>query len=140
MKVILLTDVKGVGRRNEIKLVADGYGRNFLLARKLADLATPENIKNNELRVKSYELRGDKNETEIKKRLEELSGKTFEIKRKSNEQGTLFDSLDKNEIAELLNINPELINLEHPIKHVGAHTIELVHGETRASVTVFIQH
>jgi len=133
-----LSDVKGVGRKHEIKNVADGYGNNYLLAKRLAELATAQAVKDNELRIKNYELRKGRDIEGIKNKLTELDSKTFEIKRLANEQGTLFDSLDKKEIAELLKINPDWIILEHPLKHTGAHTIELVHADVKANVIIKI--
>ena len=139
MQVILLKDVKGVGKRYEVKNVADGYGRNFLFAQKLAELATPEAVKINEARIKNYALAKALHGEDAKKKLEELNGKTFEIKRKSNEQGTLFDSLDKREIAVLLGVDLAWLNLEYPIKHAGRHTIELTHADLKSTVTIDVQ-
>ena len=140
MKVIFLSDVKGVGKAYEVKNVADGYGRNFLLARKLAQLATPEALSRKNSRIKIHDSRKERDETKIKAILENLNGNFFEVKRKANEQGTLFDSLDKKEIAEILKIDPDWINLDHPIKHAGNHTVELSAQGAKSSVTIDIQN
>ncbi|HEY9583133.1 MAG TPA: 50S ribosomal protein L9 [Candidatus Paceibacterota bacterium] len=139
MKVIFLKDVKGVGKRMDVKDVADGYARNFLLANKLAEIATPPAIKNNELRVKNNELGKARSMEDINKRFGELKDKNFIVKRKANEQGTLFDSLDKQEIAEMLKLDSSYINLEHAIKHAGVHTIELAHEKLTSNLTIDIQ-
>ena len=139
MKIILLSDIKGVGKKYDIKNVSDGYARNFLFAQKLAELATPSALKNLELRILNYQASKEKSETETRDIIKNLEGKTFEIKRRANEQGTLFDSLDIHEIAELLKINEKWITFEHPIKHAGVHTLDIVHNETKSQVTIDIK-
>src|SRR3989344_6047848 len=140
MKVILIQDVKNLGQRYALKDVSSGYARNFLFVHKLADPATPRALKENELRVKNHKFGKEKEKINIKKRLEELDNKTIEIKRRANEQGTLFDSLDARELGDLLKINPDWINLEHPIKHIGTHVVELLHDDIKTNTNIDIQN
>ncbi|HEY4504805.1 MAG TPA: 50S ribosomal protein L9 [Candidatus Paceibacterota bacterium] len=136
MKVIFLKDVSGIGKRGEVKNVADGYARNFLIANGLVEIATETTIKNNEVRIRSLELIKEKKGMEAEQTIRDLAGKTFEVTRKANEQGTLFDSFDASEIAEFIKINIKWIKLDHPIKHIGAHTVGLEYGNSKANVTV----
>ena len=77
MKVIFLKDVSGIGKRGEVKNVADGYARNFLIANGLVEIATETTIKNNEVRIRSLELikekKGNGGRTDYKR----LSGKNI---------------------------------------------------------------
>ena len=139
MKVIMLADVKGVGKRMEVKNVSDGYARNFLLPKKLAEMATVNGLKHVEMRAKDLAGKKERTEKELQELINSVTGKTFETSRKANEHGTLFDSMDKNEIAELVGIDADLIKLDHPIKHAGAHTIDISHGNASSSFTLLIK-
>src|SRR3989344_3457757 len=106
MKVILLQDIKNLGRRYEIKNVSDGYARNFLIPQKLVEPATPENLKRTETK-----------QATLKKELEELRTKLEEIKQagaivfkvKTGERGEVFSSVTDLEIKEkLIEEYPEL--------------------------------
>ena len=121
MKVILLKDIKGVGKRFEEKEISDGYANNFLIPKKLvmslsdASIASVKNLKEQEKRVQ--EKRGEMMSQSISK-LKDVKLTTF---MKANENGSLFSSLNKKKISELLKkegieIDPEHIKLEEPIK------------------------
>lgn len=131
MKIILLSDIANLGKRNEIKDVSDGYGRNFLLARKLAVLATPSAIKELESRKKRDEAEKENKKKEIEALFEKIKDKIITIKEKANEKGELFGSVDKEKILEAVKnegfegIKEEYIKLEKPLKSTGEHKIEL---------------
>jgi large subunit ribosomal protein L9 len=128
MKVILLKDVKGVGRKNEIKDVADGYGRNFLIAGKLAVPADEKGMK----------IKGaiDAKEASERARLEAIAKKfsdsPLEFTIKTGEGGSVFGSVSKRDVEEALKvrgINEGEIILEHPIKSTGEHKVKLDLGK-----------
>ena len=137
MKILLLQDVKAIGRKGEIKNVADGYALNNLLPRKVAVMATPDV-------VKKYEIeQAQKNEeTKIQKELAEktfadLATKTVTIKANASDKGHLFASIHAPEIMMALKqqhnvaLNTDWIELKQPIKEVGMHKLKLnAHGIT----------
>ena len=100
MKVIFLKDVPRVGKRNEIKVVNDGYASNFLLPNKLAIIATDQAVKNLELKQKSIIVEREIEENLLLRNLKELEGKVIHLKGKANDKGHLFSSFHKKEIIE----------------------------------------
>lgn len=129
MKIILLKDVKKIGRKYEVKEVADGYALNLLIPKGLALPATPGNLKNMESQ-RSADLNDvAKTEAELQKALADIKGISIEIAGKVNDKGHLFAGIHKEQIAESvrrekgINIDSQMIILEHPIKEVGEHVI-----------------
>ncbi|KKW34745.1 MAG: 50S ribosomal protein L9 [Candidatus Giovannonibacteria bacterium GW2011_GWA2_53_7] len=135
MKIILLQEVRKIGRRHEEKIVADGYGRNYLLARKLAILATPENLK----KLNAWRARQsgeDKLQIELLERgLSQLTGVVVTIQAKANAEGHLFAGLHRETVVEALQKQKHLalpadtLQLEQPIKTIGDHQIAVKVGE-----------
>jgi large subunit ribosomal protein L9 len=130
MKVILLKDVRKVGKKFETKDVADGYALNFLIPRKLAEASTPSSMKKVE-NLKSRDAAEKKvQEDLLKKNLASLNGVTIEMKENANEKGNLFKGIHKEEIIEALKkqghiaIAPEYLILEKPIKETGEYELE----------------
>ena|SRR3989344_9619058 len=128
--VIFLQNIRNVAQIGDIKEVADGYARNFLLPRKLAVLATANTIKMAEQLQQKRALETQKEEGIIKQLMETLSGYILEIERAASEEGTLYDGLDAAEISGQLKkkgfrIEPEQINLEAALKKVGSREIEI---------------
>ena len=125
MRVIFIHDAKNLGKKGEVKEVANGYAINFLLPQKIAIIATPEEI----LKMETKKQKQEKNQKEKNQKAEELKKKIqgikIEIKSKANEKGALFAALDKEEIAKTLSekINEKIkfdqIILEEPIKKIG---------------------
>src|SRR3989338_6925644 len=99
MKVILLQNIKGVGRVGDVKNVADGYGRNYLLANKLAKIATEHTIKETEGLKRRGETELKIANEKAKEVAEKAKGLVLEFTKKSSKTGTLFASLTKEEIA-----------------------------------------
>lgn len=139
MKIIILQDIKGLGKKYDIKQVNDGYARNFLIARKLAKIATDKSIKELEAQKAIFE----KEEKEIKIKLEilakDLSEKEFQFTVKTGEKGEVFGSVNKDDIKTLItaNINANYreylkdikVNLERPIKILGEHQVKIDLGK-----------
>ena len=129
MKVILLQDIRGVGKKNDVKEVSDGYARNFLFQNNLAKAATPMNMK----QLEALKSKLGKEETELKKHLEELSRKmkgiSLEFMLKTDEAGSVFGSVTKEMILKSLRENHIVstervdITLAHPLKVFGEHKI-----------------
>lgn len=145
MKVIFLKDVKGKGEKGEVKDVAVGYARNYLLKNNLAIEATPGNVKALEAkkRKNAQEEQEEKEEAiDLKDKLADL---TIEVKAKSGEGGRLFGSITNKQIAETLKkehghkIDRRKIELDEPIKALGYTTVPVkLHPEVSGSMKVHV--
>jgi large subunit ribosomal protein L9 len=144
MKVILLEDVERLGRRGAILNVANGYGRNFLIPRKLAVPATDANMKFAEVqnkKVQVEEAKEEKSAAELKSELENVS---ITIPMKSGEGEVLFGSVTSANIADALekqgyNIDKRRIELEEPIKRLGDYQVSVkLHRKIAAEVKVSV--
>lgn len=131
MKIILLKDVPKLGHRLDIKDVSSGYATNLLIPKGLAVSATKEMIRKTEIEKAMIEGEKMVQQDLLVKNIQDLEGITITMKSKANEKGHLFAGLHKEAIAEelakqtKLTIDPTFIQLEHPIKEVGEHTIEV---------------
>lgn len=145
MKVILLKDVKGVGKAGEIINASDGHARNYLIPRGLAKEATEGSIKVLEMQ-KAAEARKKQQELQEAKALaEKLSSLTVNLKGKAGEGGRLFGSITAKDIAEGLEkqhkikIDKRKIQLDNPIRELGASFVEIkVYPEVTAKMKVEI--
>ncbi|MBI5192724.1 MAG: 50S ribosomal protein L9 [Nitrospirae bacterium] len=144
MKVILKEDINGVGKLGEIINVAEGYGRNFLLPRKKAVEATPENVKVIEREKKKLEaqLKASMHDAEeLQKKVNESS---VTIARQVGEGEKMFGSVTSADIAEALekegsNIDKKQIQLEKPIKELGLfHVPVKIHQDVTADLKVWV--
>ncbi len=145
MKIILLKDIVKIGKKYDVKEVSSGHALNLLIPQGAAVAATPEAMK----RVESQKLKmtGEKKVMEdlIAKNINDLNGMTLTVAGKANEKGHLFAGLHREEIvAELqkqtqLQIDASFIQLEHPIKEVGTHTIEVKVGGKSAKFKLVIE-
>lgn len=144
MKVILLQDIEKLGKKDEVKEVADGYARNFLLVRKLAIPATKEALKELEFRKELAAKKAEEELKEVQEIAKNLDGLEIEIPVKIDESGQAYGSLTIPKISKILkekgfNITRSQIKLEKPIKEVGEYdlTVELPHGlEAKIKVIV----
>lgn len=136
MKVILMKDVPKVGKKNEVKNVTDGYGRNFLIANNLAKPATEATIKQLESEQELLVLQAEaelKTEEEL---VTKLDGQEIEIKAKADEGGKLYGSITAAKLVKVLKDNgfevaKNNIKLAEPIKEAGEYDdiiIEMSHG------------
>lgn len=144
MRVIFLQNIKGVAQIGDIKNVADGYARNFLLTHKLARPATVDATKFAEsLKAKREKQYGTDKEgaLELAKRLE---GITLELKEDANEEGHLYGSINEKKIAHALkergiSVKDENITLPQHIKTVGEHKVEIeLHPEVKTKVKILV--
>ena len=145
MKLILLEDVKGVGKKGDIVNKNDGYAINFLIPKKLAVEATNANLNDLELKKKSEEKR-KKEELEEAQRLgAELNDKVVKVKVKAGENGKVFGSVTNKEIASALleqtglDIDKKKISFDDPIKMVGRRIVKVkLHPQVTVELTVEI--
>ena len=143
MKIILLQDVKKVGRRLEVKNVADGYATNFLIPRGLAKLAEPKTVAELEAKKAMLEEKREKEKNLASKKAEKLSGRVFEINRKAGEKGELFASVSEKNIKEVINKKtgfiPFKIEMESHFKSLGEYPAKVFFTpEIYASIKIII--
>lgn len=144
MKVVLSQDVPNVGKKWDVKEVKNGYGRNYLLARNLAKLATGKTLKEAEQKNKQDFQEKALQENLLRKSLESLKDSIITVEKKVNEKGHLFDGLDAREIAGILKekinikISPEHIELGEAIKEMGKHKITFRKGDWETSFEIEI--
>jgi large subunit ribosomal protein L9 len=146
MKVILVEDLKGTGKRGEIVEVKEGYGRNFLIPKGLALPAVEGNVARLEHIVKSVANRKAKElktAEDIKTRLEEI---TVHVKKKVGLDGKLFGSVTHKEIAEEIKkvaglaVDRKQVKIEEAIKMTGAFTVEVHLGQgVNAAVKIEVE-
>ena len=145
MKVMLTKDVENIGRAGEIKDVADGYGRNFLLPRKLAVVAH-KGIEAEARRLRTATSRREAKEREEAQGLaDEINDRTVVVRLKVGEEGKAFGSITSADIAQALHqqhqveIDRHRIALKDPIKSLGEHKVAIhLHREVDASVNLVV--
>lgn len=131
MKVIFLTDVKGQGKKNEIKEVADGYAQNFLIKKGYALKATDNNVNKISKKVAEDALEENlliKEMEDVKKKLEK---EKIVFKTKTGEQDRMFGTISTKQIKKELNdlgykIDKQDIIIDHPITSLGFHNVDIV--------------
>ncbi|MEN9913016.1 MAG: ribosomal protein large subunit ribosomal protein [Candidatus Parcubacteria bacterium] len=145
MKIILLKDILKLGRKYEVKTVSDGYAINMLIPQKQAVSATPDALKRLETERAKVEGERKIQEDLLVKNIEGLKNITLKIVGKANEKGHLFAGLHKEAIAAeiekqtRLQIDPSFIELAHPLKEVGEHTIDIKAAGKAAKLKIVIE-
>jgi large subunit ribosomal protein L9 len=134
MKVILLKDVKGIGRKFDEKNVSDGYAANFLLPKKLAIPATGQSALQIAELKKQSELQKTGEKQKLNENLSRLAGKTVTLKMKANEAGHLFASMNADKISTALkdqgiSLQADTIKLAEPIKKTGTFEVPVFIAE-----------
>jgi len=130
MKVILLTDVPKLGQKYDIKNVADGYAKNFLIPKGLVELATLEKIKNIELKQEALNKEKQEQLETFRRQALQLAVLKPEFSLRVGEDGSVFGAISENEISEWLkekgiNIEPDKIHLKKHLKDLGEHIIKI---------------
>lgn len=143
MRVVFLNDVDGVARAGEIKSVADGYARNFLLPRKLATAATPAEVQRAEAVARKIQAAQAKVDAAAQTIADLLNEKVISFSARAGEHGRLFGSVTASDIAEELSklaksdIEHRQIALDAPIKEVGSRELTVtLSRNVKALVTV----
>ena len=146
MKVILLQDVKGKGKRGQMIEVSDGYARNYMLPRKIAMEATADAVNTMRMNDKAAAEKAARERAEAMEISKKLRDMTLVVKAKGGGAGRLFGSVTNQEIADALAKNSGIkldkrkIVISEPIKNVGTYTVNCKLGyEITAPLTVKIE-
>jgi large subunit ribosomal protein L9 len=142
MKVIFLKDVKGKGKKGEVKNVAEGYAHNFLLPKGFAKEATEGNVKTLEVQKKKEQELAAQQLEDAKKLKEDIEQLTVTIKTKAGEGGRLFGSITSKQIADELKklgykFDKRKIELPDPIRALGFTNVPIkLHSKVTAKIKV----
>ena len=145
MKVILLQDVRGKGKKGQMVEVSDGYARNYMLPRKIAMEATADAINTMRMNDKATQERQARERAEAMELAKRMKAMTLTVYAKGGGAGRLFGSVTSQEIADALQsqgitLDKRKIVIDEPIKNVGTYTIRCKLGyEITAQLTVQIQ-
>lgn len=145
MKVIFNVDVKGQGKKGELKEVSEGYGRNYLIPRKLANEATPDNLNAFKLKEKAKAAQLAKDKALAEENAQKLSAIQLIIKAKAGNSGKLFGAVTSQEISNALkeqfdmDVEKNKIVQAEPIKTFGSYTVKAKLGfEISGSINVLV--
>ena len=143
MKVILLQDVAGQGKRGQVLNVAEGFARNYLLPRGLAGVASQGKLKELADRERANEAREQKRELAAQELAERIRALTVIVKTKSGEAGKLFGSVNNKDVAEGLEeqhqikIDKKKLVIKEPIKQLGRYPVTVkLHSAVQAEIIV----
>ncbi|HPU62626.1 MAG TPA: 50S ribosomal protein L9 [Mobilitalea sp.] len=146
MEVILMEDVKNLGKKGDIVKVSDGYARNFLLPKKLGVEATKQNLYQLKLQKEAEERRQQEIYEEAKELGKKLETVTVNVKIKAGEGGRAFGSVSTKEIAAALQeqaniqLDKKKIQLNDPIKNVGTYKVAVkLHPKVSVELTVKVE-
>ena len=146
MKVILLQDVKSLGKKGDIVEVNQGYARNFVLPKKLGVEATPKNLNDLKLKNQNDAKVAAENLAEAQALAAKLNESSVTAQMKIGEGGRAFGSIASKEVAELikkqlgLDIDKKKIVIKDPIKGLGGYTVQIkLHPEVTADLQVMVE-
>ena len=145
MKVILLQDVRGKGKKGQMLEVSDGYARNYMLPRKIAMEATPDAVNTMRMNDKATQERQARERAEAMELAKRMKAMTLTVYAKGGGAGRLSGSVTSQEIADALQaqgitLDKRKIVMDDPIKNVGTYTVRCKLGyEITAQLTVQIQ-
>ena len=131
MKVILLDNIKGVGKKDEVINASDGYARNYLLPKKLAVEANAENMNKLNNKKESANYKKDMEKQNAEELAKKIKGIMIKIKVKAGENGKIFGGVTSKEISENLkiqynlNIDKKKIELKETIKTLGSFNVQI---------------
>lgn len=143
MEVVLLEDVKALGKKGQVVKVSDGYARNFILPKKLGVEATPKNLNELKLQKANAEKIAAKQYADAKELGEKLAASSVTLSIKAGEGGKAFGSVSGKEIAKAvadqlgLELDKKKLVLPEPIKTLGTHEVAVkLHKDVTAKLTV----
>ena len=146
MKVILLEDVKSLGKKGEIVNVNDGYARNFILPKKLGLEATSKNLNDLKLQKQNDEKVAQEKLDAAKALAEKIKEKSITVKIQAGVEGKVFGSISSKEIATEakkqlnMDIDKKKIQMKEPVKSLGMHLIQVrLHTKVTAELKVSVQ-
>jgi large subunit ribosomal protein L9 len=144
MKVILKQDVENVGRKGDLVSVAPGYGRNYLLPRKLALEVTASNLKMIEIEQASLKKKVEQERQTFQSTIQKLNQVSLSFSRKSGEKDHIFGSVTAGDIKDALDargfeIDKKRIVLPEPLKRLGNYTVAIkVYHDDKAEIAVAV--
>jgi large subunit ribosomal protein L9 len=144
MKIILMEDVPALGRRGEIREVANGYARNFLLPKKMAIPATAGNVQNLEHLKRQHERAEQQVRDTARAAADRIGGLTLAVATRASDDGRLFGSVSAQDVAAFLERNQiaverRRIQLEEPIKALGEYEVPIrLHHDVTATLKVTV--
>lgn len=145
MKVLLLADVKGQGKKGEIINVSDGYANNFLLKKGLGTVATADTINSVAIHDKAVQKQKEAERAEAYQRAQQLKGSTVRLTAAKGASGKMFGSITNKEIAEELTkmgypVDKKQVVLKEPIKRSGEYVVNVkMYAELSVQVTVVVE-
>ena len=145
MKVIMLKDVKGTGRANDVVEVNDGFARNFLIPKGFAQEATAQNLNRSNQQRSLQVHRKNMERAEALELAKKLEGVRVEVTAKAGKDGRLFGSVTTGDIADALKkkrieVDKKRIELDAPIKQAGETQVSIrVYADTTAKITVAVK-
>jgi len=131
MRVVLLKDISGTGRKGEVKEVSEGYARNFLFPKKLAVAATDKLIKEIEVEAEHEKKAQEKRNEELKKLEQKLRHLDLNFKLKADKSGSAFGSISAKDIVKMIKektgveLDVNQVKMPAHLKKIGEHEIEL---------------
>ncbi|MHB8600642.1 MAG: 50S ribosomal protein L9 [Ktedonobacteraceae bacterium] len=131
MNVILLQDVEGLGKAGDLKDVANGYARNYLMPKKFAAAATPSLIANRQQRVVAEQRRVEKQAEQNRQQATRLGEVTLTFRARAGREGRLYGSITSQDIAaglrdaEGIVVDRRVIDLPEPIRSIGSYTVSV---------------
>jgi len=146
MRVIFLKDIPGGGKKGEIKEVADGYANNFLIAKKLAQVATQEIQAQIAKEGKEAVAKREREAARLQLLKQDMEKRVFTVKVKVGNKGQIFSGVHEKDIAQIMNakgsfkVEKNQIALDKPIKELGEHKVKLKLGPgIFASVQIHVE-
>lgn len=146
MKVILLQDVKSVGKKGELVNVSDGYARNFIFKKNLGVEATPKNLNDLKLQKQNDEKVAAETLANAKAFAEELQTKSVEVAIKAGQDGRVFGSVSTKEITKAAkdqlsyDLDKKKMQLKEPIKNIGTYMVPIrLHPKVTAELKVIVK-
>lgn len=139
MRVQLLKDVAGQGKRGDMKTVSDGYGRNFLIPRALAKALTAAEEREATQKKKEEETHAEESRGKYREEAAALKGRKFQIRVKTGAKGEVWSPVREAEIKDALakeGVRDIRMKLERPLKALGEHAIEIEFGLGITTVVV----
>ena len=142
MKVILTEEIRGLGTRGDVVTVKDGYARNYLIPKNLAQEASKGNLNAIEHQRRKWAMLAQQEKDVAQKAADRVKGVKITVEKRVGEHGHLFGSVTANEIADALaekgiEVDKRRIELAQPIKNIGLHDVEVrLHRDVTASIQV----
>ena len=146
MEVVLLKDIKRLGKAGDVRNVADGYARNYLIPRGLASPATPGLVRETKERAAIQAKRSAREQAQAQSLAEELNGLTLTFKARAGETGHLYGSITAADIADEIGkltgkaVDKRKVLLEEPIRELGVYQVPIrFSAEASANIRVIVE-